>query len=271
MKIVIRVLVVLAVIVGIALALVVFRGGAVIKHGVNRLGPHVLGVDVTLEHARFYPLRGHVSLSGLAVGNPEGFHTDNLFQAQHLEVHVNMRSLLTDTIIIDRILVTAPTITYEVGMRGTNIGTLVAQLEERWETEEEIEEDLPDVTDPVLEETDKIVVIKELVLADARAQVSATAMRGREVPVELSTITLNDLGGEDQSVTQIVTEVFKALLSGVTNAVSGAGDLLGDGLKSTLEGVGALGESATEGTRAVTDSLGEGARGLRDRLQSVGD
>lgn len=269
MKIVIRVIVVLAVLAGLALGLVIFRGGHVVKESVNRLGPRVLGVEVTLESAHFHPLRGYISLHGLTIGNPEGFHTENLFAVRQLEVDLNMRSLLSDTIIIDRIFIDSPQITYEVGLRRTNLGTLIAQLEERYNGDQEAEdveiEPLPE--EDVLEDAGKTVVIKELILADARAQVSATAVRGRVVPIQLSTITLNDLGGEDQSLTQIITQVVRAILGAVTNAVGGAGDALGEGLSSALEGIGGLSGRAADGARAVTGAVGDGARGLRDRIR----
>ena len=243
-------------VVAIAVVTLIFWGGNVIKEGVNRMGPRVLGVPVTLESARFYPLRGHVSLTGLIIGNPEGFHTESLFDMSHLEVDLNLRSLFTDTIVIERILISRPQITYEVGMRGANLNVLMQNLEAAAD---------PDEEDPALEEVEpaRNVVIKELVLADARAQVSATAMRGQVVPVQLSTITLNNLGGEDQSLTEITTEVIKAILSAVTNAVAGAGDLLGDGLKSALSGAGVVTDFAADGVRGARDAIGDGARGVR--------
>lgn len=272
MKILLRLVVVLVVIAALAVVALIFWGGQIIQQGVNTVGPQVLGVPVRLEHARFYPLRGHVHLSGLFVGNPEGFRTESLFRMQTLEVDLNVRSLLSDEIVIERILIDAPQITYEVGTRRTNIGTLLAALEG-----EAKPETAPAPTPREDVGPGKQVVIKELILADARANVSATAMGGRVVPVQLSTMVLRDLGGEDQSIRDIVTEVMKAVAGAVGNAVAGAGDLLGDGLKSALEGVGALSGVATEGVRAVTGTAGEGARaatetlggaarGLRERL-----
>lgn len=261
MKILKWLVAVVAVVLGVVLVSLIFWGGHVIKHSVNAVGPQVLGVPVRLESARFYPLRGHVSLSGMTVGNPEGFHTESLFDLRHLEVDLNVRSLFADTIIIDRILIEAPQITVEAGLRRTNLGALLAQLESATDPDAPEIEEAPKEVD-----VGKTVVIKELILADARAQVSATAMRGRVVPVQLSTITLNDLGGEDQSLTQIVTEVVKAVVGAVGNAVAGAGDLLGDGLQSALEGAGALTGMAADGARAVTGVAGEGARAVTGAL-----
>ncbi len=266
MKILFRLLIVLAVIVGVALATLIFWGGSVIKQGVNAIGPQVLGVPVSLEGARFQPLKGHVHLSGLFIGNPEGFQTESLFRMQTLEVDLNIKSLLSDEIIIERILIDAPEITYEVGVRRTNIGALLKGLEGDAPAEQP---EAPPLDTPE-GKPGKSVVIRELVLADAKASVSAPGMAGRAVPVQLSTIVLNDLGGEGQSIRQILTEVMKALAGALGNAVAGAGDLLGDGLKSALEGAGALGGMATDGVRAVTGSVGDATRGARDRIRGSG-
>ncbi len=261
MKILKWLVAVVVVLVGVVLVSLVFWGGHVIKHGVNAIGPQVLGVPVRLESARFYPWRGHVSLTGMTVGNPEGFHTESLFDLQHLEIDLNVKSLFTDTIIIERILIDAPQITLEAGVRGTNLGALLDQLESAIDSDEPEAKEAPEE-----EDVGKTVIIKELILADARAQVSATAMRGRVVPVQLGAMTLNDLGGEDRSITQIVTEVLKAVAGAVGNAVVGAGDLVGEGLQSVVAGAGALTGFAADGARAVTGAAGEGARAVTGAL-----
>lgn len=259
MKIVKWALGILAILLVIVFTVVVFWGGHVVKHSVNMIGPQVLGVPVTLENAHFHPLRGYVSLSGFVVGNPEGFRTESLFQVNHLEVDLDMSTLFSDPLVINRIAIDSPQITFEMGLRGTNLGTLLDSLEEEAEAVDEIPDEKP-------AEPGRGVVIKEFVLADATVRVSATALLGQSVPITLGTVTLTDLGGEDQSVVQIVTQVVKALVGTVVNAVGGAGDLLGDGLRGAWNGVGAVGGFAVDGVRAVTGGVTDGARGLRDRV-----
>ena len=239
-----------------------FWGGHVVKHSVNLVGPQVLGVPVTLESARFHPLRGYISLEGLVVGNPEGFRTESLFQMNHLEVDLDMSTLLSDPLVINRILIDSPQITFEMGLRGTNLGALLDSLEEKEEVAEEEAEDYG--IEPA--EPGRGVVIREFVLADATVRVSATALRGQSVPVTLGTVTLTELGGEDQSVAQIITQVVRALVGTVVNAVGGAGDLLGSGLQSAWSGVGSVGGVAVDGVRAITGGVADGARGVRDRV-----
>ena len=256
MKIIRRIIVGLLLIVSVALVAFILWGGQIIKQAVNTAGPQVMGVPVRLNAAHFRPLRGEVKLSGLFVGNPEGFKTESLFQMSNLEVDLDTASLFSDEIIINRILIDAPQITYEVGLKRNNIGVLLQGLEKEAAIEEEQPQEVAG------DAPAKKVVIKELVLADARAQVSLTAMGGRVVPVQLATITLNDLGGEDQSPTQMAAQVMNAVLGAVVNAVAGAGDLLGDGVAEALKGAGALGGVALEGAGAVVGVAGEGTKAV---------
>lgn len=259
MKIIKRVLVGLVLFLAIVVVVMVFWGGHVIKTSVNRLGPQLLGVPVVLEDARFHPIRGFVSLSGLVVGNPEGFRTESLFDLTYLEVDIDMWTVFSDPIVITRIVIKKPQITYEMGLRRTNIGVLLDRLEGEVEADEAAIETEMEVAPA------RGVVIQELVLRDATARISATALRGGSVPITLGTITLNDLGGEDQSITQISTQIMGAIFGVLVNAVAGAGDLLGDGLGAAWEGIGAVCGRTADGVRSVTGAVSDGARRLLGR------
>lgn len=259
MKIIKRVLVGLVLFLAIVVVVMVFWGGHVIKTSVNRLGPQLLGVPVVLEDARFHPIRGFVSLSGLVVGNPEGFRTESLFDLTYLEVDIDMWTVFSDPIVITRIVIKKPQITYEMGLRRTNIGVLLDRLEGEVEADEVAIETEMEVAPA------RGVVIQELVLRDATARISATALRGGSVPITLGTITLNDLGGEDQSITQISTQIMGAIFGVLVNAVAGAGDLLGDGLGAAWEGIGAVCGRTADGVRSVTGAVSDGARRLLGR------
>lgn len=250
MKIMRRLLVVLVVLVLVVLLGVIFQGGRMIRTGVNRIGPQVLGVPVTLEDAHFRPLRGLVRLEGLVVGNPAGFQTESLFDMRKLEVELDVRSLFTDTIRIRRILIESPQITYEMGLRRTNLGTLIEDMaSDAGKTDAGKEPSAPG----------KTVVIEELKIVVARARISTPGMGSAAVPVQLATITLNDLGGDGQSTAQITGQVLKAVLGAVGNAALGVGGLVGDGIKAAASGVGELGGAALEGAGTVVGTAADGA------------
>jgi uncharacterized protein involved in outer membrane biogenesis len=63
------------------------------------------GVPVTLEQATFRPWSGKIGLKNLHVGNPKGFNTPGVFDLGQVDVELDVRSLLRDTIVIRRIAV----------------------------------------------------------------------------------------------------------------------------------------------------------------------
>lgn len=270
MKWFVRSIVVLLVLLAVIFGGIIFMGGRMIKAGVNRIGPNVTGVDVTLDHVRFAPLRGFVRLDGLIVGNPEGFQTDRLFNLKTLEVELDVRSLFSDTIRIREILIDSPEITYEMGLRRTNLGTLIDHMTPAESKPEDDDE---------AKKAGKKVIIDELRIVAARARISTPGMGSKAVPVQLATITLNDLGGEGQSTAQITGHVLKAILGAVGNAALGVGGLVGDGAKAVTGSVEEVGEVALKGAEAVVEVaadgagavVGEAAKGVGVAVDVAGD
>jgi len=210
---------------------------------------------VVLDGARFSPFQGLVQLNGLAVGNPDGFTPGNMFYMDDLEVDLDVRSLFSDTVVINRIQVDGPQINYEAGSRGTNLGVLLAKLQSDAEAEADAEA-----------KPGKGVVIKELTIVNAQARVSATALQGRGVTVQIPPITLNDLGGADQDTARIVAEVVRIVIILVMDTVADEEDLLTGELKDAFEEADALRGAAEERVRAVTDAVRDGARAVRGIL-----
>ncbi len=239
---------------------VMFFGGAMIKTGVEVVGPRVLGVPVTLENARLSPLRGEAHLRGLHVGNPEGFKTDSLFDLGQMDIHLDLFSLLSDTIVIHRINIDAPIITYEQGVRRNNIGTLLQDLEKKAEEIPEEDEEKEDVPG-------KNLVIEELIISDARLNASFTAMEGRTVALSLPTIEMTDLGKEREPMTvaEVIREVLAVVAASAGQAVAGATDLVGEGAEAARDAARGLTEDATEAASEGIGRVREGIGGLLGR------
>jgi uncharacterized protein involved in outer membrane biogenesis len=240
--------IVLLVVLVLGVAALLFIGGPVIKGAVNTMGPQALGVPVTLQGATFRPFRGLVHLRKLHVGNPEGFSTPGLFELGDVEIELDPASLFSDTIVIRRVYVNAPEITYERGLLGSNISRLTKQLE-------------GDQKDPKTKKPDtkgdsgRKVIIEQLIVRDPKLNVSLTAARGHYVPVALGQIELRDIGKDKGGVTiaDATRIVFSVITSNIEGAVAGAGDLVASGAKA----VGAGAVSAAKGIGSLV-GLGGG-------------
>jgi uncharacterized protein involved in outer membrane biogenesis len=246
----------LLLIVVIAVGVITFASH-VVKNAVNRIGPAVLGVPVAVEHVRAYPVRGDIHIRGLIIGNPEGFKTDQLFSMGELNVDLSVKSILTDTIIIRKIEVVAPEISYEMTLRGSNIGALQESLAgEKSETNEtETAEEKPVEAAP-----GKKLIIENFIISDGKVKLSLPGMMGTAVPLPLPGIHLTDIGKEEQgaSVTDVVGKIFGAVFSAVTQVVTSSGKLVGDGAKLIGDGAMAVGGVAVDGVSAVGGAAVDG-------------
>ena len=93
-----------------------------LKAGSRPWAPKVLGVPVTLEDVDIALLSGknmRAGLTQLVINNPEGYETASAVSLPDIRVHVDWNSLLTDTVIVEEVLIVAPAITFEWSLRGS--------------------------------------------------------------------------------------------------------------------------------------------------------
>ena len=261
MKVLKKVLIGIGAVLVILIVVVVLFLGQVVKTAVETVGPQVAGVEMSLEKARVYLLLGDIKLKGLVIGNPEGFKTPSLMELNELVIDIDMGSLFTDTIVIKEIHIDGPQITYERGLKTSNLSALQENL-------------APDEEKPKKEKTDapkeksdkpaKKVVIDDFLLENGKVNISIAIAGGKKLTVPMAPIHLKDIGkGSDgASITEIVNEVLGAVMKSVGDAVAASGDLAGDALK----GVGGMAGDAAHG---VTDMAGDATKGATDAAKGA--
>lgn len=272
MKTLLKVVLVLFLVVVITIVVLLnFFGGAVIEKTVNLAGPQLLGVPVTLEKAQLALLRGHVRLTGLRVGNPEGFKTDSLFDLGSLEIDLDVKSLGTDTIHIRKILIDAPGITYERGLTSSNLGKLLEQLEPKDGSADAPKPEEKAEPAPESEGATR-VVIDHFVLSNAKLKVSITGAAGLAAPIPLPAIELKDIGKEEEGATfaSVISDIVKAIAGTVTSVLTGAGKLVGEGAIAVGKGAMAAGGAAADGAAAVGGAAVDGAAAVGKGAMAVG-
>lgn len=265
----------LGILVVLVLAFVVlnlFLGKIVLKT-TNAAAPAALGVPVTLQDADIALLRGRAALAGLHVDNPAGFKTDGILDLGSISVRLDNSSLLSDTIVIKEITIDGLVLTYEQGLRTSNLGALINQLSAGKE-EEPSGQDKPEETPAGEEKPGKKVIIEKLSITGSRMNLSLTGAAaltgGGAIPIPLPPITLTDLGKESDglTVTEAIQKILNAILDVATSAISGTGKLLG-------AGAGAVGEGAADAGKAVVNTAADAGKALgnaaADAGKAVGD
>lgn len=266
MKRLVKITIGLVVIVLVLLVVVVSSLGSIVKKSVNTLVPQLFDIKTRVESVSIRPLFGTAKLRDFVLANPEGYATNHpLFAVKEIAVDLSMRSLLSDTIVIHRIAIEAPELTYEVKSSTSNIDALIAKLN-KGKTEQQ--EKKPDTeTKPQETQAGKKVIIEEVSINGTKLTYASTVTAGAFIPLPLPSITLRDIGKEKggTSIAEAAIEIFNGILKGVTSAVAGAADLIGSAAEAGVKGATdaakatgkALDEGVKEGTKAVGSALDE--------------
>ncbi len=251
--------------------------GTVIKGAVEKFGPQYTGTDVTLNDVTVKPLKGFASLNGLVVGNPEGFKTDHAIKLGAMELDIDLGSLSGDVVVINRILIDGPALMLELGLKKTNVGALMKNIEKATAGgKAEGEADTPEKDKEPEKESDKPqkkVIIREVVVSNGQVGLSSPVLQGNAVTLPLPTLNLTDIGAKDESGTSfaeatslLLHEIFESALQVVASSGKLTGDMLmslGDtGLKLGADIAG----KASEGLETLADEGLEGAAKAAEKV-----
>lgn len=246
-KWILRGLIAVVALVILALVLVFINLNSVVKKGVETVGPKLTKVDVRLEAAKLSPLNGNGELSGLFVGNPEGYKTPSAIKVGNVKVAVKLSSALSDTIEIDEVNIQAPEITFEGGLGGNNLSQILKNLEGS-----------PDDVKPTPEgkpasEGGKKFFVKDVVVNGGKIHVSITGMGGKAVTVPLPPIHLTNIGSENNGVTaaQLCKEVLQPIIASAVKAGTEALTNLGSEVKDLGKGAAEKAGKTVEGLKGL--------------------
>ena len=247
------ILLVLVVVVGIVLS----RVGTIIKSSVNTLGPQVLGVPVSLEHASFYPLKGEIRMRNLVIGSPdeEKFGTNAIFRLGGLSVDIAMKDLLAGDVHIRDITITGPEVWYQKTLTSSNIGRLLEILEEKYPADDAKKEKKDKPEEKKAES--KPVVIDHFLFDEG--YIGSNLFIGKKIP--LLKIELHDIGKDGafmpgQIVIILVKNILSSVVSLVTNVGGAAVDTVGDVGSAAVGAVGDAGKAAVGAVGSVAKGIG---------------
>jgi len=224
------------------LAIGFFLLGPVVTKTVNAVGPKVTGTRVELDGAKVSPLTGGTTLTGLFVGNPEGWTGDKAFYLGELRASVKPTSLLGDHIVVNEVFIDGPEFVYEQRLLGgSNIAALLKQIEANTGGGKTP----PTTTEPDGEAKKPLkFAVKEFRLQNAKMTVIAA---GRSITVPLPPLTIRDLGVAEGGITadQVAAKVLQQVLAQMGEVAVGV-------IKDV--GAGAL-EGGKEGAKGALNKL----------------
>ncbi|HAV13306.1 MAG TPA: hypothetical protein DCX06_07445 [Opitutae bacterium] len=255
-----KILLVLVLLAVIAAAAVYFLGSAAlnkgIKHGVETVGPQVTETSVTLADVNISVLSGKGTLKSLNVGNPDGFKSANIFALGQIDIEVDTSTVFSDKIVINKIHIRQPEISYEKKLTGSNVKKLLDSIEKFTGPKSDTPDDAP-VEDSGAK---KQIVIKQLIIEDGKVYVGALGV-GQEVP--LPRIEMKNIGedGNETSIAEVLDVVLSKVLASIGPAIADAGQLLKGAGDDALK---AVQESTTDKVgEAAGDALNKASEGIK--------
>ncbi len=186
--------------------------GSGIKAGVETFGPEVTQTPITLKSVDLSVFSGSGAISGLVVGNPEGYNTPHVIKLERFSMKLQPMSVFSDKIVINEIIIEGPEFIFEtgVGLAKSNIGTILANIEEFTG---------PSDAEPEEEESGSLknVQIDLLRITGGNVKVSNKLLGGHALTVPLPDIELTDIGANDDGTTfgESIKIVFQAINQGI--------------------------------------------------------
>ena len=231
-------------------AIVFFFGAGWVTKTVETFGPQVTQTSVRLDHVDLSLLSGSSTLKGLYIGNPDGYKEEHLFSLNQIDLEIVPKSLLSDEIIVKKIHIRSPEMSYEKTLRGSNLKSLLANVESfgRSDTSEidqtgnaasaesatvassQEQQQVPE------QKSSKKVLIRELLIEDLQVNVG---LMGAGTSVTIPKIEMKDI--DSGSTKEILAKVLKVVLTEVTRQLGSGVSGLG---QNSLSGLEVLGKQA---------------------------
>ena len=246
----VKVLAGLAIVAVVALVALFLSLNTIVKNGVTAFGPEVIKAPIQLDGVSISAFSGAGELRGLVVGNPEGFKTPNAVKLGTASLQVKPMSLLGDKIHVQSIKADAAEITFEGSLSGSNLGKI----------QENVDAYVAALVGPADKSKSsgpsKKLQVDELIISNAKINLSMTILGGKSATVPLPDIKLTNLGQGADGVTpaEVIKVVMKEVMTKTTAAVSdflsGAGKALTDAAKN-------VGGAASDAAKSVTKGIGD--------------
>jgi len=237
--------------------------GPIIKKGVNTYGPEMTKTEVRLKDVNISIFSGQATLKGFYLGNPKGFKSPEAMSVGSIHVDVDEKSLLGDPVVIDRIEVMDPEITYEK-VRGTdNFQTILNNVKGSTGAAE------PSKKAPGKEGEGKKLLIKDLIVKGGKVNLAVSMIGGKSISAPLPEIHLKDIGKEKGGASpgEVFGNVFAAIQKQITSPA--VMDVMNKELKAVGSSLEALGGEAGKQLENLGSGAGKGAGTVTDKVKGL--
>lgn len=232
----------------VALVALAFSLGAILKKGVERVGPSATQVDVKLKGAEVWLLAWRVELSQFVLGNPPGCKTPSALVVRNVAVRFKPGTLFSDKLVIESIQVKDPVLTWEGGLKENNLKRIEKNLDDYIGSSSTAPDSKAPPASPAKPE--RKLQVNDLEIIGGKLQIDSVFSSGRTIVVPIPEIHLEDLGTGPQGITPV--EVAQRALHAVLN----------DAAKEVVKTAGQAGKEAMSESKNAVKKIEDHLKGL---------
>ena len=200
---------------------------------VENMGQKVLGAPVSVTALKLQPFSGVVEMSGVTIGNPEGYTSEQAFNLSSVRAKVDLGTLRNDVILINEIIITKPELTFEGAFSNNNISTL-AQNAQNYLAQTTATEPEATPTEQPEAKAQKRIAIELFALEDATLNVVANTPAGQQsLSQQLPTLRLTNIGTKEEGITP--QQAIHSVMTSITQSADRVALKALDDIKGVLQ------------------------------------
>ncbi len=244
--------------------------GPLVKMAVNTYGPQITDTELRVDDVGISIFSAEAKLKKFFLGNPKGFKSESAMKVRSVFVDVAEGSLTKDTIIIKKIEVVGPDITYEKRGKTDNFKSILKNVQKN------VPKGKPAKEATAKEGPGKKLIINDFIVKNGKVNLALAVPGGmlgdQEIAADLPDIHLKDIGKEKggASPAEVAKEIFAALYGKIQSPnVIGS---LNDQIKKLGVSTETVEKVAKEGLKGATDAVGgadKSAGGVTDKVKGL--
>jgi uncharacterized protein involved in outer membrane biogenesis len=199
----------LVVVFAVALFIGLSNLGPIIRTAVNTYGPKMTKTELNVKDVSVSLFSGEAKLKDFYLGNPKGFKSPEAMRVSAIYVNLDEKSVTHDPIVIDRIEVVRPEITFEKVRRADNFQTILNNVKRSASNSKSSSASKESTKD----KAGKKLIIKDFVITDGKVNMDVDMQTGSSISASASLpeIHLKNLGQKSGGAT--AEEIFSIVFA----------------------------------------------------------
>jgi uncharacterized protein involved in outer membrane biogenesis len=195
MKIILYIFGIITAIIVIGFIVLSFTVDGIVKSNIEKIGSEMLQTPVDVDDVSISILDGTGTIDGIAVQNPEGFSDSAAIKLQRIHLSLDLSSLLSDTVVIDTLIINQPMLFFEQKANGAiNLRKLTENID-------------------MSSSSEGGMIIDYLRIDEGLVKLSTEIGEGRKEQVKIEKIVITDIGRTgSNTVEQTVRQILEPII-----------------------------------------------------------